>query len=100
MWHLSLFEPAELVQVAIEMERAGTIFYRRMAERVAHPQIKSLLELLAAEEEKHQEDFAQLGKDLEPVDPPGKLSRRVLGLHAVPGRDTPVQRQGGGKSPR
>ncbi|MHB1126339.1 MAG: ferritin-like domain-containing protein [Bacillota bacterium] len=65
MWHLSLFEPNELVQIAVEMEKRGAGFYRGQAGKSIGTALRDLLLGLAAEEEKHQSDFTRLGKDLE-----------------------------------
>ncbi|MEW6662468.1 MAG: ferritin-like domain-containing protein [Bacillota bacterium] len=70
MWHLSLFEPSELIQVAVEIEKRGAVFYRQLKEKAVSAQVKELLEVLAAEEEQHQADFLSLGQDFSPAEPP------------------------------
>lgn len=70
MWHLSLFEPAELIQVAVEIEKSGAATYRRLQEKTVSAPLKELLAVLAAEEEQHQRDFLALGQDLSLTDPP------------------------------
>ncbi|MHB1418609.1 MAG: ferritin-like domain-containing protein [Bacillota bacterium] len=65
MWHLSLFEPIELLQIAVEMEKRGYAFYQAQAGKATDSAVRDLLLGLAAEEEKHQSEFAALGEDLE-----------------------------------
>lgn len=78
MWHLSLFEPGELVRIAMELEKRGVTFYRQLAQKTVSSPVKDLLELLASEEEQHQLDFAALGGDFEPVDPRESYSGEYL----------------------
>jgi rubrerythrin len=70
MWHLSLFEPSELIQVAVEIEKSGAATYRRLQEKAVSAPLKELLVVLAEEEEKHQRDFLALGEDYSLADPP------------------------------
>lgn len=70
MWHLSLFEPSELIQVAVEIEKSGAATYRRLQEKTVSAPLKELLAVLAAEEEQHQADFLALGQDFSSADLP------------------------------
>lgn len=69
MWHLSRFQPSEILDLAVQVEEKGAIFYQRLADRVQVEEVKKLLNYLALEEEKHQEDFKRLGNDLLGVSP-------------------------------
>jgi len=70
MWHLSLFEPSELIQVAVEIEKRGAVIYRRLKDKALTGRLKELLEVLAVEEERHREDFLALGQEFSPAGPP------------------------------
>jgi len=70
MWHLSLFEPSELIQVAVEIEKRGAVFFRQLKEKAVSAKAKDLLMILAAEEERHHADFLALGQDFSPADLP------------------------------
>jgi len=69
LWHLAEFQPSEIIALAVKVEEKGAELYKRLAEKAETDEIKDLLLFLASEEEKHQEDFKDLGKDLEPIDP-------------------------------
>lgn len=74
MWHLAKFQPKEIIELAVEIEKTGGQFYRDLAAKSAHEQIKKLLLFLAAEEDQHQVRFRELGKDLETVNVPETYS--------------------------
>lgn len=67
MWHLSKYQAGEIIDLAIEIEKTGGKFYRKLAEKAPSEKIKSLLLFLASEEDQHQIRFSELGKDLAPV---------------------------------
>lgn len=69
MWHLSRFQPSEVIDIAVQVEEKGEGFYKRLAEKASTPKIKELLLYLATEEQGHQTDFKALLKNLEGVDP-------------------------------
>lgn len=67
MWHLSKYQAGEIIDLAVEIEKMGGKFYRKLAEKAPSEQIKSLLLYLASEEDQHQVRFSELGKGLAPV---------------------------------
>lgn len=69
MWHLSQFQPSEIISLAIEVEEKGANFYRRLADKVEAEEVKKLLLYLSTEEEKHKKEFKNLGRDLTSFDP-------------------------------
>ncbi len=83
-WHLSQFEPQELIRVAVQIERQGVDFYRQLAARVGPGEVQQLFLALAEEEEQHQADFNRLGQDLEITNPrdtyPGEYEDYVRSL--------------------
>ncbi|MEO0107934.1 MAG: ferritin family protein [candidate division WOR-3 bacterium] len=54
------YSPAEVVGLAVEIEKAGSKFYLEAAERAKNPETGELLRRLAAEEVQHERTFAQL----------------------------------------
>ncbi len=50
--------------MAIEIEKAGKIFYEAMKQKVNDPELKELFAFLAGEEEQHVADFEKLGEKL------------------------------------
>jgi rubrerythrin len=62
-----VFTVREVLQVAIQNEREGEAFYRKIAERTAEPAVRKLFLLLAGEEARHAKIFKQMlsktGKD-------------------------------------
>lgn len=69
MWHLSRFQPSEIIDLAVQIEEKGAGFYQRLADKIETAEVKDLLMYLASEEEKHQEEFKRLGHDLALVSP-------------------------------
>lgn len=70
MWSLSKYQAREIIDLAVEIEKTGSQFYKRLAEKAPSEQIKGLLLHLAAEEEQHQIRFTELGRDFAPVNAP------------------------------
>lgn len=69
MWHLSRFQPGEVIDLAVQIEEKGASFYQRLADKVEQAEVKELLNFLAGEEEKHQKEFKELGRDLSFINP-------------------------------
>ena len=57
MWHLSQFQPSEIISLAVEVEEKGANFYRRLADKVEAEEVKKLLLYLSTEEEKHKKNL-------------------------------------------
>lgn len=70
MWSLSKYQDREIIDLAAEIEKAGSQFYKRLAEKAPNEKIKGLLLYLAAEEDQHLVKFRELGKDMAPVNAP------------------------------
>jgi rubrerythrin len=54
----------EVYEMALEIERNGARFYRGAAEKIEEPDVRALLLKLAAMEDGHEAQFAQLKKKL------------------------------------
>lgn len=69
MWHISNFDPREVIEFAMGIEKNGTEFYQKLAQKAEQEKVKELLLFLATEEEKHLQDFKELGEDFEAFKP-------------------------------
>jgi len=69
LWHLSRFQPSEIIDLAVQIEEKGAEFYQKLAEKAESKKTKDLLLFLASEEKKHLLDFKKLGDDFEAVSP-------------------------------
>lgn len=70
MWSVSKYQAGEIMDLAVEIEKTGGEFYRKLAGKASNEKAKNLLLYLASEEEKHQTRFMELGRDLAPVNAP------------------------------
>jgi len=58
----------ELVTMAVQIERNGYEYYTKMSALTKNPQVKEILDFLAAEERKHVDDFTRIGTHIQDVD--------------------------------
>ncbi len=65
---MATFTAAEALNMALRVEKSGQAFYAAAARRLSEPQVKSLMEELAAWEVKHYETFQRLSSQVN--DPP------------------------------
>lgn len=63
-WSIVNFTGEEIIQLALEIEKAGGLFYRKAAANVNDTAAKEVFNYLAKEEEKHITDFEKLGEKL------------------------------------
>ncbi|MDK2820845.1 MAG: hypothetical protein PWP31_810 [Clostridia bacterium] len=63
-WSIVKFSGEEIINLAIEIEKAGKTFYEAMKQKVDNPEFKELFAFLAGEEEQHVADFEKLGEKL------------------------------------
>ena len=54
------FRAAEMVEIAVQLEENGQIFYQEAANRAQDDEAKRLLEFLAQEERRHEAAFRQM----------------------------------------
>lgn len=57
---MAIFRATDIVEMALELERSGEIFYRTVSGKVRSPKVRALFEDLAAEEDKHYAAFKGL----------------------------------------
>jgi len=57
---MAIFRAADVVEMAMELEKSGEIFYNAVAEKAASPEVQALFEDLAAEEKHHYAAFEKL----------------------------------------
>jgi len=67
---MSIFNAGEIIDLAIKIEENGLNFYRSFAETLPSKKEKDIFNLLADEESKHRETFAQMLKTVEKYEPP------------------------------
>jgi len=63
-WSIVNFSGGEIIRLAVDIEKAGKLFYEKAAAVVDDQEVKDVLTYLAGEEEKHVSDFQTLGKGL------------------------------------
>lgn len=57
---MAMFTAAEGLEMAMEIEKNGQVFYNTVAERSADPEVKALFEDLAAQEQMHYQVFQKM----------------------------------------
>jgi len=83
------FSINEVVEIGIQIEDNGRLFYDRLAEKIVNLKAKEVFDFLAREEEKHQEYFQSLLTKVESYQPqeayPGEYMAylRALSAHHV-----------------
>ncbi len=63
-WSISRFSGEEILEIALQMEESGKLFYERALDYAESAALKEMLIYLAEEETKHLEAFRQLGEQL------------------------------------
>lgn len=66
----TIFDPSEVVQIAVRIEENGERFYRKMAAKFDDPEVKELFLFLADEEIGHKDFYNNLFKQIKTFDPP------------------------------
>lgn len=69
MWHVANFDPSEVIEFAMKIETKGAELYSRLGRMSENDKSQELLFYLAAEEERHLADFAELGRQFKEVSP-------------------------------
>ncbi len=64
-----LFDPREVLRIAVRIEENGERFYREMAEKLDDADVRRLFKFLASEEVKHREFYTSLLSEMEPFEP-------------------------------
>jgi rubrerythrin len=63
-WSITQFRGEEIIEIAVQMEQAGKLFYEKAAQVAEDAKLKDMLDFLAQEEDKHIQDFTKLGEKL------------------------------------
>lgn len=63
-WSILKFSGDEIIEIALQMEESGKLFYERAYELAKDDKLKDMLAYLAKEEEQHIKTFTQLGEQL------------------------------------
>ena len=59
---MAIYKATDIIEMALEIEKSGEVFYRAVAKKVQSPEIKALFEDLAEQEVLHYEAFKKLEK--------------------------------------
>jgi len=94
------FHAGEILEMAVEIERNGVVFYRAAAEALMDRELRVILEALAVMEEDHQKTFARMKEDLlkehgeflafDPQDEGSLYLRAMVDGHVFDSRMDPV----------
>lgn len=57
---MAIFRATDVIEMAMELEKSGEIFYSAVAEKAASPEVRSLFEDLAEQEKRHYSAFERL----------------------------------------
>ncbi len=57
---MAIFSAAEIVDMALEMERVGFKFYTALAESASNDETRAMFQWLASEEQVHEKEFEKL----------------------------------------
>ncbi|MCP4602979.1 MAG: ferritin family protein [Proteobacteria bacterium] len=98
----SVFNAEEVLEIAVQIERAGAVFYRRAATLVDDPISKEMLEGLAAMEDGHEIGFENMRADPDTLsiligDPEGEAAlylRAFASGRVFPKDDNPASELG------
>lgn len=63
-WSITQFRGEEIIEIAVQMEEAGKLFYEKASRIAEDAKLKEMLSYLAQEEDKHIQDFTKLGEKL------------------------------------
>jgi rubrerythrin len=67
---MAVFDANDIVEVAVRIEENGANFYRYAVQLAAKEEVKTLFQVLAAQEVKHQETFAKILAGMDRNTPP------------------------------
>jgi rubrerythrin len=61
---MAIFQATDIIEMALELEKSGEIFYDRVAEKVSSPEVQELFKDLAEQEKDHYAAFQGLSGTL------------------------------------
>lgn len=82
---MAIYKATDVIEMALEIEKSGEIFYRTVAQKAKSPETKALFEELAEQEVLHYQTFKKLSsinwdQTLMPV---GQMEQYLMYLQAV-----------------
>ena len=80
---MAIFRATDIVEMAMELEKSGEIFYSAVAKKAASPEVRALFDELAEQEKYHYAVFSKMSGTV--WDQP-ELMRRVSAAVRVGGR--------------
>ena len=82
---MPIFQAADVVEMALELEKSGEVFYRAVAKKVKSAQIQALFEDLADQEVQHYAAFQKLSKTVwdKPLMLPDEWNQYLMYLQAT-----------------
>ena len=82
---MPIFAAADVVEMALELEKSGEVFYRAVAKKVTSAQIQALFEDLADQEVQHYAAFQKLSKTVwdKPLMLPDEWNQYLMYLQAT-----------------
>lgn len=63
-WTTIKFSGEEIIEIAVQMEESGKLFYEKAISLAEGDKLKEVLTYLAQEEAKHVQDFSKLGESI------------------------------------
>ncbi|MGI6412464.1 MAG: ferritin-like domain-containing protein [Syntrophomonadaceae bacterium] len=64
-WIITQFKGEEIIEIAVQMEQSGKLFYEKAAQIAEDAKLKEILIYLSQEEDKHIRNFTKLGEKLD-----------------------------------
>jgi len=82
---MAIFKATDVIEMALEIEKSGEIFYRAVAQKAQSPEAQALFEDLAEQEVLHYETFEKLSKVSwdRPLMPAGEWDQYLVYLQAT-----------------
>ncbi len=82
---MTVFKAADMIELALEIEKSGEVFYRAVAQKVKSPEVRALFEDLAEQEVLHFASFTKLSQvkwELSPM-PQAEWNQYLMYLQAT-----------------
>lgn len=82
---MPIFQASDIIEMALELEKSGEIFYRAVAQKTRTPSLQKLFEHLAEQEGQHYATFQKLAKGVgeQPLMLPDEWDQYLMYLQAT-----------------
>ena len=82
---MAIFMATDAIEMALENEKSGEIFYRTVAQKAQSGEVQALFEALAEQETRHHETFEKLSEVSwdRPLVPAGEWNQYLVYLQAT-----------------